>query len=45
MNLGIMGYTAIISKAEWVFWKWYAMGNKNSNNINHRLYLDSEPEY
>lgn len=38
-----MGYTAIVSKTEWVFWKWYV--NKNSNNTNHRLYLDSETEY
>lgn len=40
-----MGYTAIVSKTEWVFWKWHAGGNKNSNNTDHGLYLDSETEY
>ena len=40
-----MVYTAIVSKTEWVFWKWHVGGNKNSNNTNHRLYLDSENEY
>lgn len=40
-----MGDTAIVNKIEWVFWKWHAVGNKNSNNTNHRLYLDSETEY
>ena len=40
-----MGYTAIVSKTEWVFWKRHAGDNKNSNNTDHRLYLDSETEH